>query len=276
MLIDSVTKTPREVDVVMECPEGDLTQIISFEVLAKKRPADVIWVQGQQKKHETLPTNTLVLVSWSGFTQTARRQAESDPKLKLVTPAIVRDSAGASVTLTVDVTRRLFTATKIVLAVEAPGYGVVRVKTEDLGLGLHDSKGARVGTVGESAQFYMTRPGFFDRVAAEQRERPGPKWFRLRKDMRDSEAFLFEETKQELHRVVELEMWGVVSWEQSKVDLNITTLNDILFGHGRSHFDGVDLLFVANLAPDSITKLAVRGYPQAPAHKQKPKRKPRI
>ena len=223
IFFDSRTKRPREVDVVVEIPAGDLPpHVVSFEVLAKDRPADVNWVQLQQKRHETLPTTRLVLVSWSGFTDGALAQAETEPKLRLVTPTIVRDSTGAPVNLTVDVTRRIFTAGKVVLSVQVPGAGVVRVTTDasaNPSLGLHDSTGAKIGTVRERAELYLARPAFFDRVASEQRERPGPKWFRIHKDMQDEEAFLFDRTKQQLQRVVGLEVWGVASWEHNKVDI---------------------------------------------------------
>lgn len=48
---------------------------IGVEVTARKRPADLPWVTEQWAKHQTLPTDKLVLVAQSGFTKDAERFA---------------------------------------------------------------------------------------------------------------------------------------------------------------------------------------------------------
>ena len=50
--------------------------IVCVECRDHKRPSDVSWVDAMKTKHDRLPTNALILVSRSGFTQEARAVAE--------------------------------------------------------------------------------------------------------------------------------------------------------------------------------------------------------
>ena len=56
--------------------------------------ADVTWVDAMIRKHEAMPTNRLVLVSWSGFTATALRPRRVDRRLSVLawTPEVVLDA----------------------------------------------------------------------------------------------------------------------------------------------------------------------------------------
>jgi hypothetical protein len=66
-----------EVDVVVESTVGGDQVIISVEGVDHKRPANMLWVEQQIKKHEHMPTNTLALVSWSSFTPNAHKVVEA-------------------------------------------------------------------------------------------------------------------------------------------------------------------------------------------------------
>jgi hypothetical protein len=61
----------REVDVVVEGDFDGESVLTSIEVIEHSRPAPVMWVEQQVAKHRYLPTNRLVLVWKSGFTQNA-------------------------------------------------------------------------------------------------------------------------------------------------------------------------------------------------------------
>jgi hypothetical protein len=75
LLRDRVTGSSREVDVVIESAVGDYPVIVSIECSDRSRPATVEWVEQQHGKHANLPTNKLILVSRSGFTETATVKA---------------------------------------------------------------------------------------------------------------------------------------------------------------------------------------------------------
>jgi len=77
ILFDRITGVGREVDVVIEVKNDGYSVIVCVEVNEKTRPADIQWVEQQYQKHQTLPTNKLVLVSKNGFTGTAREKANS-------------------------------------------------------------------------------------------------------------------------------------------------------------------------------------------------------
>jgi hypothetical protein len=76
MLLDADTGEEREVDVVIEGRLGDDEVVISIEIRSHKRPQGPGWVEEMINKHARMPTNKLVLVSWSGFTRTALRKVE--------------------------------------------------------------------------------------------------------------------------------------------------------------------------------------------------------
>lgn len=70
-LFDAQQGADREVDVVVRSIVGDDPVIIGVEVTDRKARADVTWVDSQVMKHSHMPTNRLLLVSWSGFTRGA-------------------------------------------------------------------------------------------------------------------------------------------------------------------------------------------------------------
>ena len=67
MMTDRDTGEQREVDIVMEGTIGDEPVVISIEVSTGTRPKGSPWVESMLSKHDRMPTNRLVLVSWSGF-----------------------------------------------------------------------------------------------------------------------------------------------------------------------------------------------------------------
>lgn len=67
----------REVDVVVRSTIAGHAVTISIEATASTRAADVEWVEQMLKKHECLPTNRLVLVSETGFSERARKVAQA-------------------------------------------------------------------------------------------------------------------------------------------------------------------------------------------------------
>ncbi|HYT69212.1 MAG TPA: restriction endonuclease [Vicinamibacterales bacterium] len=75
-LTDRLTGEKCEVDVCIEDESTGHSIILCVEVRDRSRPASVEWVREMRGKHEHLPTNKLVLASRSGFSKTARKDAE--------------------------------------------------------------------------------------------------------------------------------------------------------------------------------------------------------
>jgi hypothetical protein len=76
-LHDRAANIDREVDIVIETFVGDYPLTISIECQGRGRVANVEWVEQMKSKHESLPTDKLILVSQSGFTEAARTKAKS-------------------------------------------------------------------------------------------------------------------------------------------------------------------------------------------------------
>lgn len=74
-LLDRQTGKKREVDIVVRGPVGPHPFVIGIECVARKRKADIEWVEQQAKKHETL-TDKLILVSERGFYRDAAVKAK--------------------------------------------------------------------------------------------------------------------------------------------------------------------------------------------------------
>jgi hypothetical protein len=77
MLTDRFSGEPREVDICVEGHVAGRPVTISIECRQHKRRQGLSWIEEMHAKHERLPTDVLVLVSASGFTDSARAKAAS-------------------------------------------------------------------------------------------------------------------------------------------------------------------------------------------------------
>src|SRR5689334_4187531 len=76
LLKDRITGTRREVDICITTEVAGHSVVISVECRDRSRRADVTWVEEMHSKHDRLPTNTLVIVSSTGFTPEATEVAK--------------------------------------------------------------------------------------------------------------------------------------------------------------------------------------------------------
>lgn len=80
-ILDRVTGTLREVDILVETQIAGHKQVLGIECTSaaetiRRRPADVGWVEQMIAKHRDLPTDHLVLVSETGFSKPAIKKAQ--------------------------------------------------------------------------------------------------------------------------------------------------------------------------------------------------------
>ena len=75
MLQDRDTGIDREVDIFLDGEINGHSIKVAIEVKDRKRPADTPWVEEMISKHNSLPTDKLILVSSSGFSKSARKKA---------------------------------------------------------------------------------------------------------------------------------------------------------------------------------------------------------
>jgi hypothetical protein len=77
LLPDRLSGKEREVDIAIETDVGEYPVVLSIECCDKSRPATVEWVEQMIGKHSSLPTDKLILVSRSGFTEAALSKART-------------------------------------------------------------------------------------------------------------------------------------------------------------------------------------------------------
>jgi hypothetical protein len=75
-LVDLVDGEPRRIDAVLYGTTNTHELVVSIESHTEAQEADLQWVEQMVKKHKTLPTMLLVLVSEAGFDAPATRFAE--------------------------------------------------------------------------------------------------------------------------------------------------------------------------------------------------------
>src|SRR5271169_1795020 len=75
MLQDKFAGVDREVDILLEGIVNSHSIKVAIEVRDRKRAADITWVEEMLAKHNSLPTDKLILVSSSGFTKGAHDKA---------------------------------------------------------------------------------------------------------------------------------------------------------------------------------------------------------
>ena len=249
----------------MECPEGDVQVTVSFEILGHKSPADVTWVEQQQKKHERLPTNKLYLVSWSGFTQGAEAQAKSDPKIVLVTPELVLGADDKPVVRSLFEDEINLKATKVAFFINHPTKGELKVTEIQPDHKMFDVTGKEVGEAHELVSEFLNAPRSGQEVSTAYHshpEREDVKWFTLGvKPIPDLNLFLRWDKTGELHPIIGLEVTGESSWKQTKVNLAVTKFGDVVFGHARTEILNRAAMIVAILGEkDSVKEVTTRVY----------------
>ena len=68
----------REVDILVDVQASGYSVLIGIECCDRSRPATVEWVEQICRKHTSLPTDKLVLVSSAGYTKNALRKAQAN------------------------------------------------------------------------------------------------------------------------------------------------------------------------------------------------------
>jgi len=248
-LTDAVTEEQREVDVVAEYRiDGGDTMVQSFEVTAAERPADVTWVEQTIAKHEHLPTNQLVLVSWSGFTKPAMRKAATNPRVLLGTPEVITES-GEPRLRTVYVGRVLVTLQRTRLQIRLPD-GSLGMVVSDPGLRIFSEIGGLPGTTGLLTDWLLKNPSIHqdlvNRVVSHP-EREELKSFVLGVPIEQLPIALYQEQLDEYHQITIVEMSGDVSFEQQALEMEIRRFREQTFAHGSTLLGGAEALFVAAL-----------------------------
>jgi hypothetical protein len=112
MLTDLVSGEQREVDIYAEGTLAGQTVSIGIECRDQGRKQGVGWVEEMRSKHERLPTNLVILVSSSGFTDSAIAKANSYG-IKTIAPTRADSDLAAEVAATLGVTMKAWNITNM-------------------------------------------------------------------------------------------------------------------------------------------------------------------
>jgi len=258
-MLESRAGGEREVDVAISSEVAGHKVTVSVEATASRRPATVEWVERMVKKHESLPTSKLVLVSESGFTSTARTFAEQQGVVTLEP----KDIEGPD---------RSYV---IVNRLKAIWPKLVELTPESAKVWVKKPNGQTV---------WFKAPADLDILLEDGSELPAPlyqlvrsivegRWDKIIEDIglrditedRDEFFVLFvepvnpridgievslfaryqDETGSELHSIERIEVSGRAVITVRQVDLSHASLGDIEFAHGNTTFPKGPALVVA-------------------------------
>lgn len=267
MLTDTRTGQEREVDVTVEEEiDGHIfTQCV--EITSQKRPVDLVKVEQLIKKHETLPTDRLAIVSWSGFTQSARDAIEVNPRVMAVEPTVEEGPNGPVVrnlmmdTVTLDA--------EIVVCIVHPPHGEpirVPMMTDN---DTFDAEERRVGSMADAVNGILQDPAATAVALQEAHAHPDREsvsHYVLTKDLGDEGGlYLRHETSDELHRIKAIEITGPITLGREELNLEVRWLEQKRFAHGKTRLADGDALVVAALGEgEQVTGLGVVVSPSAP------------
>jgi hypothetical protein len=263
MMVDSRSGREREVDVAVEedLDGHRLTQ--SFEVTSIARKVDIRQVEQLIKKHETLPTNRLFIVSWSGFSRSALEAIEGDKNTFAVEPVVETGPTGPVVkNLTMDTAT--LDAERVVCRVRLPDGSAIRVQMETD----HDvfgEGGVEVGPMAEIVAQILNDPETIEFVLREVHDHPQrdtATHYTLGKLVGDQNLYLHQREFGEMHQVEAVEITGPIRLGRAPLDLEVRSFDNSRFAHGTGKISDKEVLFVAGLDDSQdITGLGVALYP---------------
>jgi hypothetical protein len=238
----------REVDVVVERLIDRETSTWSYEVVAPRRPADVEWVEAMIAKHDYLPTEKLFLVSWSGFTRGARRQAATNPRVELGTPDLVPGPNGPRIkTIRVGSIRMTPTETRIGFNRPDGSKGWIRSEPD---IGIYLPNMMPVGPAQKFTEMLLHDPrvGPLAREnASAYPERDDLKSFDLYAPIENGVLNLYEEVLDELQPITLIEVLGDFRFAEKRLDLEVRELRGQPFAYGTVELAGADATLVTRL-----------------------------
>jgi hypothetical protein len=264
----------RAVDVLVESMVHGERIFQAYEVAEKVGLIDVEWVESMVRKHERLPTHHLYLVSRSGFTDEAAAIARKTPRCTHVVleqpfvdapPAIFADEVTLSLVRGV-----------AQLRVREGELRELRVNV-DQDVAIFDEHGTDRGSLWALCVNLVRSPVVGEEVSKVAHSHPRREemtWFTLTvpaSRILSGPLFLRTEDGLELHRLVELELVGQMTFQQARVDLAALEFRGRPMGAGAVTVGGRNLKIVASLdANGKTTAVEVEPAPGTSAGRPRP------
>jgi hypothetical protein len=261
MMRDRITKTAREVDIVIAGTLGSHRVVVSVECRDHERVADVSWVEQMKAKHERLNTNALVLCSRAGFSAEARRVAEAYG----IECFALEDVESANVTKMLGEGGALWaksaTTTVEKVKVDFDAFGELAAETLVAGPDnlLYSADETELGPIRELVEAAVRSEHAMRPVMAEATEEH--KWLELtwerpvdsngnRLWMKKVEPFI-------LRPVERIRIAGPFRIDISKFGMRHGRLGDVFFAWGKGNVYGREAIIVASALPSGAKKLSL-------------------
>jgi hypothetical protein len=244
-LRDVVLNVDREVDVVIEGHVDGEPITVSLEVNERGRPATLPWVQEMIQKHRNLPTNRLVLVSRSGFTQNALTAVDREAgRVQALTPEVVEVNGEPAV-------KRLYLetinydATGCHINVHAGGQVTTFAGQPDLDI--YSIDGVSLGHLARLVYeiLHLTPTSLLLLNEAHHHpERDQVKAFSINLALPQIGYHLQNTETGELHLIESVEIWGDFRWIQTDVPFRLLSLGGRVFGSAEASIAGRPTVWV--------------------------------
>jgi hypothetical protein len=262
-LYDQAAGVMREVDVVAEGTlDGDAITV-SVEVIDHERPASLTWVDQMLGKHLQMPTNSLVLVSWSGFSKAALQKVSAMPRVEAITPTPVLDLDGRPrhaeplyLERTTLVTER---ATVTVRLSDGTSETVLVYKNS----ATYDKDFAEQGSMGEIVTTFLRSEAIGRRVsidahAREDREDLQKFAIGLRNLDQHLQRYVTSiDNPNELHLITAMDIAGRFVWEQTELKFAVVNVAGRAHGIAQAPWFGKDAIWVATPKNDGTDEVQV-------------------
>jgi len=252
-LVDAFSGQEREVDVVAEGEIDGEDLVVSVEVVDRRRVITLPWVDEMVGKHLYLPTNQLVLVSWSGFSRPALAKISALPRVSAITPKPVLEEDGTprmSKALCMD--QITMTATILKVRVRRQDGSMSDFMQVPKDVVLYDEDDQGIALVGDLADRNVKSENIGRQLgmdAHNRDDRSELKSFSVRDDEIGERANVFLRNDSadppDVHKLMGFECIGKFTWRQTKLQFAVVDINGRAHGVAQEPMLGRDSVWVA-------------------------------
>jgi len=245
LLRHRLTRKLREVDICIKGDVGGYAVTISIECQKRGRLADVSWVEAMLKKHQHLPTNQLILVSYSGYSSQAVALASAEGAVALTFEEIDKTDFQALLGETSSLWVKTLTMTieKVVVQV-VPARDLdserIRAVPEQ---NIYSSDGTLLGELAVLVRRIVNDSGLAVRFTEIGQQ--DHRWFVVRWSPARDSLFLQKESPLMLRAIEFIEMIGPCEIKVAEFGLRRGRLDDVEVVWGKSKILDKETMFVA-------------------------------
>jgi hypothetical protein len=245
-LRDAVLGIEREVDIVVEGKFDGEPVVVSIEVIEHGRPAPLPWVEQMIAKHRNLPTNRLILVSKSGFTQNALAAVgrEAGRVQALQPEMIIKENRPVVKQLFAESINYSPTGCRLHLHL-GDGERLVVVGAPDTDV--YGADGALLGPLAYLVREAINLDPVRQHLSFEAYNYPDKeqvKAFSLELPICQLNYCLQQTETGDLHAIEMLEIWGDFAISRTEVALTLANLGGRIYGAGEATIAGRPMVWV--------------------------------